>query len=403
MLRSPPVTAAVDATLVPVTIPGPAGELEGLLRSPAAPAGVAVVAHPHPRHGGTMHTKVVHRAAKLLSERFLLAALRFNFRGVGASAGAYDEGIGETEDLVAAGRWVRAHEPHGPCVLAGFSFGSLCALRAAPRLEPDVLVLIGLPVDRWDGAAPAAAAWPVVWIQGEDDEFSPPGKSRAIAKARGWTFLSRPGRGPLLRGKARRVREDGGRRARSRLGDVMVGEEEKEFLRRVARAAAERAVGLRSTPAAPPGATPSAPSASFPFEGIFVTWSKQDRPRGRSGTVSPETSLAALVEIHAVAALLHDPRVPPATAKELPRYAPRISVLSAFEEISSSSEITVGIHGVLAEKGKRSGIVLPEDAEGLDWDGERLLGQACLRAGLPEESWRAAGSVRLRRFTAETF
>ncbi len=201
MLRSPVVTVAADATLVPVTIPGPAGALEGLLRSPATPAGAAVVAHPHPQHGGTMHTKVVHRAAKLLSSRFALAALRFNFRGIGASAGAYDEGIGETEDLVAAGSWVRTREPNGPFVVAGFSFGSLCALHASPRLAPDVLLLIGLPVDRWDGAAPAAHGWRVVWIQGEEDEFSPPGKSLAIARARGWKFLSVPGADHFFAGK----------------------------------------------------------------------------------------------------------------------------------------------------------------------------------------------------------
>lgn len=192
MLRSPHVTAAPDATLQTVSIPGPAGRLEGILRSPAVPAGAAVVAHPHPRHGGTMHTKVVQRAAKLLSGRFSLAALRFNFRGVGTSEGAYDDGRGETEDLVAAGEWVRGRQPAGPFVVAGFSFGSLCALRAAPLLAADVLFLIGLPVDRWDGAAPAALSAPVVWIQGEQDEFSPLEKSRVIAKARGWTFLSVP-------------------------------------------------------------------------------------------------------------------------------------------------------------------------------------------------------------------
>ncbi len=201
MLRSPPVTAAVGVTLLPVLIPGPAGTLEGVLRSPAAPAGAAVVAHPHPQHGGTMHTKVVQRAAKLLSGRFLLAALRFNFRGVGASAGAYDAGRGETEDLVAAGQWVRARQPQGPLVLAGFSFGSVCALHASSRLAPDVLFVIGLPVDRWDGAAPAAPSWPVVWIQGENDEFSPPEKSRAIAAVRGWTFLSVAGADHFFGGK----------------------------------------------------------------------------------------------------------------------------------------------------------------------------------------------------------
>lgn len=148
-----------------------------------------------------MHTKVVQRAAKLLSDRFGLAALRFNFRGVGASDGTYDEGRGETEDLVAAGRWVRERQPSGPFVLAGFSFGSLCALRAAPRLAPDVLFLIGVPTDRWDGASGADPAPRAVWVQGEDDEFSPVEKARAIAAARGWTFLSVPGADHFFAGK----------------------------------------------------------------------------------------------------------------------------------------------------------------------------------------------------------
>lgn len=201
VLTSRAVTPAPAATLVSVEIQGPAGLLEGLLRAPATPAGSAVVAHPHPRHGGTMHTKVVHRAAKLLSDRFSLAALRFNFRGVGASGGSYDEGRGETEDLVAAAEWMRRRQPGGPFVLAGFSFGSLCALGAAARLGPDVLFLIGLPVDRWDGAAPAAPSWRVVWVQGDEDGFSPPAKARAIAEARGWTFLSVPGADHFFAGK----------------------------------------------------------------------------------------------------------------------------------------------------------------------------------------------------------
>lgn len=183
----------------------------------------------------------------------------------------------------------------------------------------------------------------------------------------------------------------------------MFEEKERDLLKKVAMAAAARALGLRSAPAREPGATVAPPGASHSFEGIFVTWVREGRPRGRSGTLTPDSSLPTLIEIHAVAALLHDPRVPPATAKELPRHSPRISVLSSFKEIFSSSEILVGTHGAVAEKGKRWGIVLPEDAEGLEWDGARLLGQACLRAGLPEESWRAAGAVRLRRFTAETF
>ena len=179
----------------------------------------------------------------------------------------------------------------------------------------------------------------------------------------------------------------------------MFEETEREFLRKVAVAAAARAMGLRGAPAK----AASPPPALIPFEGIFVTWVKEGRPRGRSGTLGSASPLFALIEIHAVDALLHDPRVPPATAKELPRYMPQISVLSAFEEIPGAEGLLVGTHGVVAEKGKRFGVVLPQDAEGLGWDGERLVGQACLRAGLPEESWRAAGSVRLRRFTAETF
>jgi hypothetical protein len=158
--------------MVSLTLPGPAGPLEGLLRAPAHPAGAAVVAHPHPLFGGTMHTKVVYRAARLLADRFRLATLRFNFRGVGASAGRYDEGRGETDDLVAAVRFLRERHPEGPLVLAGFSFGSLCAARAATVVAPDVLFLIGVPFDRW---APeetrAIEGRSVVWVQGEEDQF----------------------------------------------------------------------------------------------------------------------------------------------------------------------------------------------------------------------------------------
>jgi uncharacterized protein (TIGR00296 family) len=186
----------------------------------------------------------------------------------------------------------------------------------------------------------------------------------------------------------------------------MLEETERDYLRKVARDAAARSLGLRPSPAGGKSAAEATRSASLTFEeisGLFVTWVKEGRTRGRSGTLAADAPLHTLVEIHSVEALLHDPRVPPATAKELPRHVPRISLLSAFEEIPGAEGLVVGAHGVVAEKGKRSGVVLPEDAEGLGWDGERLLGQACLRAGLPEESWKAPGSVRLRRFRAETF
>jgi uncharacterized protein (TIGR00296 family) len=136
---------------------------------------------------------------------------------------------------------------------------------------------------------------------------------------------------------------------------------------------------------------------------VFVTWKRDGRPRGRSGTVAPDADLVSLVAKFAVSALLHDPRVPPATLKELPRYVPEISVLSPFEEISGPDGLLPGTHGVVAEKGKRWGIVFPQDAKDLEWDGARLLTQACLRAGLPEEGWKAASPPRLLRFTAEVF
>ena len=158
--------------MVSLTVPGPAGALEALLRIPARAAGRAVVAHPHPLFGGTMHTKVVHRAARLLADRFHLCALRFNFRGVGASDGTYDEGRGETDDLVAAVHFARERGPRGPLVLSGFSFGSLCAARAAAAVEPEVLLLIGVPLDRWpEDEARALEGRNVVWVQGEADRF----------------------------------------------------------------------------------------------------------------------------------------------------------------------------------------------------------------------------------------
>lgn len=194
--------ARPTARLSTRTIPGPVGGLEAILREPERAAGAAVVAHPHPLHGGTMHTKVVHRAAKLLSERFGLAALRFNFRGVGASEGLHDGGRGETDDLRAAARWVRAAVPNGPFVLGGFSFGSLCAIRAAAELSPDVLFLMGVPLDRWSGEdADRVDASRVVWVQGGDDAFAPGDKARAFALARGWDLTVVPGADHFFAGR----------------------------------------------------------------------------------------------------------------------------------------------------------------------------------------------------------
>lgn len=179
----------------------------------------------------------------------------------------------------------------------------------------------------------------------------------------------------------------------------MFEENEREILRKVAFDAAARAMGLRA-PARPAIAAASALLRPAP---VFVTWKRDGRPRGRSGTTETPRSIAVEVEEHAVGALLHDPRFPPAVARELPRYIPEISVLSPFEEIPGAEGLFPGTHGILVEKGKRRGVILPQDAAGYAWDGARLLSQACLRAGLPEESWKAEDGPRLLRFTAEVF
>ena len=188
---------------------------------------------------------------------------------------------------------------------------------------------------------------------------------------------------------------------------MMVSEEEREFLRKVARDAAARAVGLRAVVAPSPGIAAGS-RLTLPAP-VFVTWLRDGRPRGRSGSIEAEHALAVAVEEHAVAALLHDPRIPPATPRDLPRHVPEISVLFTFEEIFSSSGISgaegllPGTHGVVVEKGKWRGVVLPQDGVEFAWDGARILSQACLRAGLPEESWKAASPPRLLRYTAEVY
>src|SRR5512135_1539405 len=126
---------------------GPAGQLEALLNQGAETAThAALVCHPHPMFGGTMHNKVVFHAMKALNS-FGFPVLRFNFRGTGLSGGDHDEGRGEVEDVHAALAWLK-HEFHRPVIFAGFSFGSATGLRATCP-DPDVkaLISIGTPVE----------------------------------------------------------------------------------------------------------------------------------------------------------------------------------------------------------------------------------------------------------------
>ncbi len=158
-----------------ITLPGPVGTLEALLhREPGADI-VAVICHPHPLHGGAMQNKVVHtlqRSARDLG----VHTLRFNFRGVGKSAGDYAEGAGETEDCLAAIDWVRAELGVNKLWLLGFSFGGYVAAAAATHLErwPDRLLLVAPSVERMPFAdlLPLAGA-ATVFIPEADEVVSP--------------------------------------------------------------------------------------------------------------------------------------------------------------------------------------------------------------------------------------
>jgi alpha/beta superfamily hydrolase len=168
---------------------GPAGRLEALLSTGAPNATcAAVVCHPHPLFGGTLHNKVVFHTTKALNS-FGFPVLRFNFRGVGLSHGEHDHGVGEVEDVRAALDWLDA-EFHLPLMFAGFSFGAAVGLRAAcADARVSALIALGAPV------APGAAdtkegvhklgylndcAKPKLFVSGARDQFGPRAKLEAL-------------------------------------------------------------------------------------------------------------------------------------------------------------------------------------------------------------------------------
>lgn len=169
-----------------LALPGPAGPLEALHERPAGalPRAAALVLHPHPLHGGAMHNTVVYRIARAL-RRAGLATLRINFRGVGASAGRYDEGRGEVDDARAALDWLAARYTGRPLWVGGFSFGAWVGARLAAG-DPRVvrLVVAGLPV-RMQGFGYLAdlGSRPLLAVQGEHDTIGPPEAVRAALAA----------------------------------------------------------------------------------------------------------------------------------------------------------------------------------------------------------------------------
>jgi hypothetical protein len=166
----PPMSSTHESTNL--FLQGPAGKLEAILWSPTdgAPAIAALVCHPHPVFGGTMHNKVVFQAAKAL-DALGIAVLRFNFRGAGLSAGVHDGGRGELDDVRAALGFLAAEFPGKSLLVAGFSFGCWVGLRVGcedTRVEK--LIGIGAPVNNSDFSYLRDCGKPKLFVHGANDE-----------------------------------------------------------------------------------------------------------------------------------------------------------------------------------------------------------------------------------------
>lgn len=158
------------STLERLVIDGPAGALETDLNDPGLPRrGIALIAHPNPVQGGTKDNKVVTTLAKTLFGLGYVA-IRPNFRGVGASAGVFDQGTGETDDLVAVIRYAKGRFGELPLLLAGFSFGAFVQTRVAQQVTAERLVLVGPAVNRFPAATVPANT---LVVHGEHDEVVP--------------------------------------------------------------------------------------------------------------------------------------------------------------------------------------------------------------------------------------
>jgi uncharacterized protein len=176
----------VPSAIQSIFVSGPSGRLEALLNAgePGTPY-AALVAHPHPLHGGTMHNKVVYHAAKAL-HGFGLPVLRFNFRGTGLSEGTHDQGRGERDDIRAALDWLE-HEYSLPIIFAGFSFGAATGLKACcpdPRVVG--LIALGTPLSvqerLYTYSYLSTCTKPKIMISGDRDQFAPAANLREIFK-----------------------------------------------------------------------------------------------------------------------------------------------------------------------------------------------------------------------------
>ena len=153
---------------------GPAGRLESILWTPTradSPSLAALVCHPHPLFGGTMHNKVVYNAAKSM-DALGIPVLRFNFRGTGLSTGTHDKGVGEQGDVESALDFLADRFPRVPLIVAGFSFGSYVGLRVGCRDRRALeLIGLGIPVNSTDFAFLRDCPKPKLFVQGSEDQF----------------------------------------------------------------------------------------------------------------------------------------------------------------------------------------------------------------------------------------
>jgi len=174
-----------DLTMYPagnLFIDVPHGRLEAILKDPREPAvrGAALVLHPHPLGGGTMHNKVVFRAAAALNEAGLVT-LRINFRGVGQSTGTHDEGHGERDDALAGLDYLVQHYPGQEITVCGFSFGARVGLEVGIKDDRVArLISIGTPVDKYDFNFIASCRKPILFVHGEHDEYGNVERLRAL-------------------------------------------------------------------------------------------------------------------------------------------------------------------------------------------------------------------------------
>ncbi len=183
-------------------IEGPAGKIEAHAYDPGKRRGIALIAHPHPLFGGTMENKVVQTLARSFSELGYLA-VRFNFRGVGQSEGAYDEGRGETLDALAVIEHLKKTEGDLPLLLSGFSFGGFVQAKVSQEIEPEKIVLVAPAVKKFD----VPSVREPLLIHGEEDDVIPLSDLFEWARPQGHAVVVLPGTGHFFHGRLTQIKK----------------------------------------------------------------------------------------------------------------------------------------------------------------------------------------------------